>query len=120
MDKLTFKDFTWPTNPSVYKEEYIRNPRFRIVEGLAYYDGMGKMHRRITGSGVFFGTGAYAQFRKLGTLFEDDTPGYLDHPEWGVRHCYFTGLKLTQEPKENCVSYQFEFTEAMANGEIAV
>lgn len=120
MDKMKYKDFVWPSNPTIFKEEFIRNPRFRVVEGLAYYEGMGKMHRRITGSGVFYGANAYVQFRKLAKLFEEDGPGYLDHPEWGVRHCYFTGLELTQEPKENCVSYKFAFTEAMANGEVPV
>lgn len=120
MNKLKYKNFVWPSNPASYREEHIRNPRFRVVEGLAYYEGMGKMHRRISGSGVFFGPEAYAQFRTLMKLFEEDTPGALQHPEWGTRLCYFTQLQLNQEPRENYVSYKFQFTEALANGEVPV
>ena len=48
----------------------------------------------------------------------DMTAGNLDHPIFGIRYCYFTLLELTQEPKENYVSYRFEFTQAKANGEV--
>ena len=51
-------------------------------------------------------------------LFKETSPGNLEHPLWGIRYCYFTGLELTQEPKENCVSYQFKFTQAKTNGEV--
>ena len=50
--------------------------------------------------------------------FEDGTPGNLEHPLWGIRYCYFTMLEMTQEPKENFISYRFEFTQAKINGEI--
>ena len=49
-------------------------------------------------------------------LLEDETPGNLEHPLWGIRYCYFTGLELTQEPKENVVDYKFTFTQALTNG----
>ena len=84
--------------------------------GITSFDGMGGMQRIITGSGVFLGENAFAQFRMLAKLFEDEDPGNLEHPIWGIRYCYFTGLELTQEPKENCVSYKFEFTSALTNG----
>ena len=44
--------------------------------------------------------------------------GNLEHPIFGIRFCYLTLLEVTQEPKENYVSYRFEFTQALLNGEI--
>lgn len=116
MNKLSYKTFVWPRNPHTYKEEYIREPQYYTEDKETYFDGMGDMKRIITGSGAFFGDDAFAQFQKLAALFEDAEPGNLEHPIWGIRYCYFTGLELTQEPKDNYVSYTFEFTGASANG----
>ena len=49
-------------------------------------------------------------------LFEQRDPGNLEHPLWGIRYCYFTGLEMTQEPKENYVAYKFTFQQALTNG----
>ncbi len=118
MDKMIYKTFVWPHNPHTYKEEYIREPQYYTQDGETYYEGMGEMKRIITGSGVFYGADAFSQFRKLTELFEESTAGNLQHPIWGIRYCYFTGLELTQEPKENYVSYQFTFTGANTNGTV--
>lgn len=116
MEKLSYKTFVWPQNPHTYKEEYIRTPNYVTVEGETYYDGMSDMKQVITGKGVFFGDTAFTQFKKLALLFQDGQAGNLEHPVWGIRYCYFTGLELTQEPKNNYVSYTFEFTVANSNG----
>lgn len=116
MDYLIYKTFVWPRNPEVYKEEYSRKALYYTDEGVTLFDDMGQMRRIITGSGVFFGEDAYARFRELAELFEDKTPGDLKHPLWGIRYCYFTGLELTQDARDNCVSYKFEFTGALENG----
>ncbi len=116
MEKLSYKTFVWPQNPHTYQEEYERTPMYTTIEGVAYFDGMSDMKRIIRGKGVFFGDDAFTQFKKLALLFEDGTAGNLEHPVWGIRHCYFTGLELIQEPKNNYVSYSFEFTCALANG----
>lgn len=118
MEKMSYKTFVWPQNPHTYKEEYIRQPHFFTADKEIYFDGMGDMQRIITGSGTFFGETAFADFRRLAALFEDGEPGNLEHPLWGIRYCYFTGLELTQEPRENCVSYTFQFTGALTNGEV--
>ena len=31
MEKLSYKTYVWPRNPQVYKEEYIREPRNKIL-----------------------------------------------------------------------------------------
>ena len=118
MDFLSNKTFVWPQNPHTYKEEYIRDPHFLTEDKQTYFDGMGAMQRIITGSGTFFGETAIEDFQLLAELFEDQEPGDLRHPLWGIRYCYFTGLELTQEPKENCISYRFQFTQASTNGEV--
>lgn len=118
MDYLSYKTFVWPNNPHTYREEYVRQPQYSTSGGVTAFDGMGDMKRIITGSGVFFGEGAFESFRDLAKLFEDGKAGNLEHPVWGIRYCYFTGLKLTQEPKDNYVSYTFEFTCALTNGDV--
>lgn len=118
MRKMSYKAFIWPQNPHTYREEYIRQPHFYTKEGVTYYDGMGDMQCIITGSGTFFGETAYEDFQQLAKVFEQRGVGNLEHPLWGTRSCYFTGLELTQEPRENCVSYTFQFTCALANGDV--
>ena len=120
MERLTFKDYVWDRNPTTYKEEYIREPRYSTSEGVTSFDGMGGMQRIITGTGVFLGNRALLNFEMLTTLFAEKTPGNLVHPLWGTRYCYFTGLELTQEPREDYISYRFTFTGALANGNIPV
>ena len=118
MEKMSFKTFVWPRNPNTYREEYIREPHFFTKDGVTYYNGMGGMQRIISGTGTFFGETAYTDFQRLAELFELQEAGNLEHPLWGIRYCYFTGLELIQEPRENCVSYKFQFTGALTNGEV--
>lgn len=118
MNALMYKTFVWPNNPHTYQENCVREPQYHTEDGVTYFDGMGEAKRVITGSGAFFGANAYARFRKLIELFEEGGAGNLEHPVWGIRYCYFTGLELTQEPKENYVSYKFTFTCAKNNGTV--
>lgn len=118
MAHLSYKTFVWPQNPRTYQEECSREAKYHTSDGVTYFDGMGDMRRIITGSGVFYGEDAFAQFKLLQKLMEESTPGNLEHPVWGIRYCYFTGLELVQEPKDNVVSYRFEFTQALTNGEV--
>ena len=119
MDKLSYKTFVWPQNPTVYKEECLREPQYyKADDGEYYFDGMGEKKLTITGSGAFFGDDAFTEFKKLSKLFGQTAPGNREHPVWGIRYCYFTGLEMTQEPKDNYVSYKFTFTGALTNGEV--
>ena len=116
MDKLSYKTFVWPQNPHTYEEKTSREPQYTTLDGVAYFDSMGELKRTIHGSGTFYGPEACDWFKQLQLLFEDKSAGNLEHPIWGIRYCYFTGLELTQEPKENVVSYKFIFTQALTNG----
>ena len=119
MDKLIFKTFTWPINPEVYQEDYVRDPIYaKTDDGSSVFSGMGPMKRVITGSGAFFGAEASENFSELSALFESDDMGLLTHPVWGKRAVYFTKLQMTQSPKSNYVAYSFEFAEADEEGSI--
>ena len=87
MDKLKYKTFVWPHNPTVYKEEYLREPQYyKGDDGEYYFDAMGDEKLTITGTGAFFGDDAFVQFKKLAKLFKETTPGNLEHPIWGIRY----------------------------------
>ena len=119
MEKLRFKNFLWPQNPHTYREEFLREPVYGKNElDETVFLGMGPMKRTVTGEGVFFGEGAFEAFRTLSALFGESSCGSLVHRVWGSRNVWFTGLELTQEPKDNYVSYRFTFREATADGEI--
>ena len=119
MEKMQYKTFLWPQNPHTYRENAIREPMHEKDKmDQILFLGMGPLKRTITGSGVFFGDGAFNSFRALAQLLDETTPGTLVHPIWGSRNCYFTELELTQEPKENYVSYRFAFQQADANGNL--
>lgn len=69
MDKLKYKTFVWPHNPTVYKEEYLREPQYyKGDDGEYYFDAMGDEKLTITGTGAFFGDDAFVQFKKLAKL----------------------------------------------------
>ncbi len=118
MDFLSYKTFVWPQNPHIYKEVTSRTPYYFTQDKETYFNGMSDLKRVITGSGIFCGEDAYEQYKKLQKVAEEDGPGNLEHPIFGIRHCYFTMLEVTQEPKDDYVSYRFEFTQAKTNGEI--
>lgn len=119
MEKLQYKTFVWPNNPERYQQSYVREPVYTKDEsGKTVFSGMGPMKRTFSGSGVFFGSTAYDDFKELAALFATGTPGGLNHPIWGLHQAYFTELELTQEPKANYVAYRFEFREADEDGAI--
>ncbi len=115
---LQYKTFVWPNDPETYRENCVRDPQYITVDGVPTYIGMSKMKRVISGNGVFFGEQAYEKYLELVGVFGDSEPGDLVHPDFGTRLCYFTGLEMTQEARENCVSYKFEFTGSRPDGEV--
>lgn len=118
MDALSYKTFVWPQNPHTYREVTTRTPEYYTQDGATYFRGMSALKRVVSGSGVFYGEDAYEQYKLLQRLAEETDPGNLEHPIFGIRYCYLTLLEVTQEPKENYVSYRFEFTQALQNGEV--
>jgi hypothetical protein len=119
MNKLSFKDFIWPTNPEEYREDFVREACYdKNAAGDSVFSGMGLMKRVITGSGSFYGSDAYASFQALADLFAADGLGLLNHPYCGKKMVYFTKLQMSQSPKADYVAYSFEFKEADEEGAI--
>lgn len=117
LETMTYKDFVWPNNPHTYREERILEPEYSNDSlGNPVFNGMKSVQLVISGEGAFFGETAVSDFEALAELFEDDEPGDLVHPLWGTRYCYFTHLKMLQEPKENYIAYEFTFERSHANG----
>lgn len=113
LSPMRYKDYTWPHNPRVYEIRFERQMAVHKVPfGQYMLQAMGRKRRILRGEGEFIGPGAYDEFKKLATLFYEDTPGLLTHPVWQVSNAYLVHLRLRQEPTENYVAYSFEFWES--------
>lgn len=109
---MRFKDYVWPHNPRVYEMSYKKElVSHRVPFGLYTLQNMGRQHRVFRGEGEFAGEDAYAEFKRLATVFYEASPGTLTHPLWDTTTAYFAALGLRQEPTRDYVSYDFEFWE---------
>lgn len=119
MTKMSFGNFTWPNNPEQYEEVCVREPVYISLEdGTQEFAGMGPVKRTMTGSGAFFGSNAYANFKTLLGQLNLQEAATLTHPVWGTRKAFLTELESKMEPMENYVAYSFVFREADSSGEI--
>ena len=119
MANLSFGTFIWPNDPEKYEEKCVREPVYtKDEEGNAVFSGMGAVKRTITGSGVFFGSQAYASFKALLTMVGQDKALVLTHPVWGERKAYLTELVSAMEPRADYVAYSFTFLEAGEDGAV--
>ena len=109
---MRFKEYVWPHNPRVYEISYQKQIAVHAVPfGKYTLQNMGRRQRVLRGEGEFAGIGAYAEFKRLATIFYGETPGTLVHPLWDTTTAYFVHLSLRQEPTRDYVSYEFEFWE---------
>lgn len=109
---MRYKDYIWPYNPATYSITYERQVAVHKVPfGRYYMQDLGLGCRVMRGQGEFSGEGAYAEFKKLASIFYSGGPGLLIHPLWQISNAYFTSLKLEQEPRPDYVRYSFEFRE---------
>ncbi len=112
LGSMQYRDFVWPNNPSRFEVEYRRTLHSYKLPFSGYVvQDLGLQNKIIRGSGEFVGPDAYENFRRLAALFEENKGGKLIHPVWPTMLAYFAKLNLVQEPKENHISYSFEFWE---------
>ena len=110
MSNLSFGSFTWPNDPEKYEEKCVREPVYqKNGEGDTVVSGIGSVKRTVSGSGAFFGSGAYSNFKALQALVNKTEPATLSHPVWGDRSAYLTELVSTLEPRADFVAYSFAF-----------
>lgn len=113
---MRYKTYIWPYNPKTYTITYERKvAALKVPKGAYFMQDMGRSYRVMRGEGEFAGEGAYDEFKKLATVFYSDGPGPLIHPVWQSSNAYFTALSLKQEPRQDYVSYTFEFWESYDN-----
>jgi LysM repeat protein len=118
---MRYGDYVWPHNPRVYEIEYNRRiVCHKVPFGLYTLSDMGRDQRILRGEGEFTGEGAYQEFKKLACMFYLSEPQVLVHPVWQSAKAWFVGLRLKQEPKEDYVSYEFEFWECFDGYELSV
>lgn len=113
MANLSFGTFVWPNDPEKYREKCVREPVYtQNDDGTTTFSGMSEVKRTVTGSGVFFGSNAYSNFKQLLALVSQSQAANLVHPIWGTRKGYLTELISDLEPREDYVAYSFTFLEA--------
>lgn len=109
---MQFKHYTWPHNPRIYIIEFQRKMvAHKVPFGRYCLQNLGMAQRVMKGEGEFAGEGAYEEFKKLASVFYEETAGILLHPLWQSAKAYFAELSLKQEPRENYVYYTFVFWE---------
>lgn len=112
LSSMRFKGFVWPHNPRVYTVSFERNMAVHKVPfGRYRLQSLGMTRRVMKGEGEFVGEDAYRQFKRLASIFYEETPGTLVHPLWDAASAWFVSLELAQEPREDYVKYRFEFWE---------
>ena len=116
MQRMSYKGWVWPQNPEKFEQKYLREPvYYKNSQKVWVFAGMGPLKRTIRGEGAFYGNDAFSDFKALAALFANEASGELVHPVWGTVQAYFTELEMTQEPRENEISYRFAFREADMN-----
>lgn len=112
MANLSFGSFVWPNDPERYEEKCTREPIYtQNDDGTRTFAGMSPAKRTISGSGVFYGAGAYTNFKTLQAFLGQAASLNLIHPVWGTRRVYLTELTSSMEPRDDYVAYTFTFLE---------
>lgn len=120
LSPMRFKDFVWPHNPKVYSIAYERKMAVhKIPFGRHYLQSLGQTRRVLKGEGEFVGEDAYETFKRLASVFYEETPGVLVHPVWMATTAWFAELELTQEPRRDYVAYSFAFWEVVGGSNTA-
>ena len=118
---MRYGSYTWPHNPKTYEIDYKRRiVCHRVPFGLYALSDMGRDQRVLRGEGEFVGDDAYAEFKKLATMFYGAKPQMLVHPVWQSAPAWFVELKLLQEPRKDYVRYSFAFWECFDGYELSI
>lgn len=112
MESMRFKDYVWEYNPfecTLVCERDVAKHRYPELAGAELED-FNPDAAVITGTGEFFGENAYQKWKELWRLFKKDGIGEFFHPIFDdVIFAAFKRLEANIEPRENYVSYSFEF-----------
>lgn len=110
---MRYKGFTWHHNPKVLQ---IKNSKDTLILKYPYsFQQVKEMFREscvIKGEGELYGENCIEQFNALNKLFREKGEGVLSVCALPSINAFFTKLELLCEPKENVISYSFEFVES--------
>lgn len=115
---MRFSGYTWHHNPKSLKIEFQQ----RIETTRPPYESsnssnFGERLRVVRGEGELYGEDCMEQFYRLKKLYERAEPGILAIPDSVCMKAYFSRLKQLMEPKNNVLSYSFEFTQTKNENE---
>lgn len=110
--KMKFKDFEFPSNPTVIKTELSNNVRENPLFGSdsAVYS-VSRNAAVISGEGSLWGEERFTASALLKKLHSGSEAGWLFLPDGSCCNAFFTSLTLTEDAKRGCISYSFSFTE---------
>lgn len=107
---MRYKGFTWYHNPKMLE---IINGKKTVSLSFPYshreIEEMFRENTVLKGQGELYGADCISQFNGLERLFSQKGKGVLSIGGMPSFEAYFTALELLCEPKENIVSYSFEF-----------
>ena len=82
MERMRFKDFTWPKNPAVLKVSFEDHLEEMILPYAgARFQNLGRKKHVVSGEGVFTGPSAQEQFHRLWELQKQTDSGLLFLPD---------------------------------------
>ncbi len=109
---MQFKNFVWPCNPAKLEITSCRNLKiFQLPYNGEAVQDLGRAGRRITGSGVFYGSGALSSCHTLEGLLHGGAPGLLTLPGEAAFTAHFCSFSYRREATPDYFSYTFEFRE---------
>ena len=112
MMKMKYKNFEFPSNPSIMNiklsENVVEKPLFG---GDSAVYGVSHNAARISGEGCFWGKDSIVFSRELKALQKNSSSGWLFLPDGSCYNAFFTALTIKEDARAGCVSYTFSFTE---------
>lgn len=110
--KMKFKNFEFPTNPSVIEVKTSSNICYSpMLSGTSVVENTSVNTTVITGSGVFYGDKGEEYCIYLQHLLKQKRSGALLLPSCVGMEAYLTRLDYKKDTNLNKITYSFEFVE---------
>ncbi len=119
MERMRFKDFTWPKNPAVLKVSFEDHLEEMILPYAgARFQNLGRKKQVVSGEGVFTGPSAQEQFHRLWELQKQTDSGLLFLPDLPGMYAFFSKLEWIGETTPHVLRYAFVFWEDLSRGQV--
>ena len=118
LNSMRYKSFTWDNNPSTCSysmEKSFAKHKYPELQNIDIED-MDTDSPILTGKGEFFGSDAYSKWNELCSVFRQHGPGEFYHPIYNdITYVLMTKLQSDLEPRDDYISYSFEFIGCTSN-----